>query len=154
VDISSGAFNINAAFTPGSDGDNFILGRQGGTGEVNLSGSGTITLSATTAVDASFTFGGSADFVNFATSYTGSVSLSNNGINGSTEAAFDSSITAGNIQIGGTTTAVTDNSFTVNSVGGYDVYTLAAAPEPTSVVLLIGGLGILVFIQRRFRSIV
>jgi hypothetical protein len=165
LDISSGAFNVNAAFTADTigsggmgpnDGSNFVLGRQGATGEVNLSGTGTMTLTSTGTTDASFTFaGGSSDFINFATNYTGSISLSDDGVNGSTEAAFDSSIAAGNIQIGGTTTGVTDNSFTVNSVGGYDVYTLTtAAPEPTSVVLLIGGLGILVFIQRRFRSIV
>jgi hypothetical protein len=152
IDISSGAFNINAAFTPGSDGDDFVLGRQNATGEVNLSGTGTITLTATTAVDAAFTFDGSADFINFDPNYTGSISLSNDGVNGSTETTFDSSIAAGNIQIGGTTTGVTDSSFTVTSENGYDVYTVA--PEPTSVVLLIGGLGILVFIQRRFRSIV
>jgi hypothetical protein len=152
LDISSGAFNVNAAFTPGSDGNDFVLGRQGATGEVNLSGTGTITLTATTAVDASFTFDGSADFINFDPNYTGSISLSNDGVNGSTETTFDSSIAAGNIKIGGTTTGVTDSSFTVTSANGYDVYTVA--PEPTSVVLLIGGLGILVFIQRRFRSIV
>jgi hypothetical protein len=116
-----------------------------GTTVINLSGSGIYEQTGTgsIALNSKFT-------VNFATASAAEFSLL-----GDSTATLDSYITAGDISIGGTTDMTLSDYQVIGASGATSnqgIIELAAAPEPTTWAMLLGGVLVLLGVQRLSRT--
>jgi hypothetical protein len=113
-----------------------------GPGSINLTG-GTIAVDGSSFY--SGFYGGGAKGVNFTTGSNGTLFFENYT---AADLAADGFLTNGTIQYNGAASA---GSFTVLEQGG-GVYVTLTVPEPTSVLLVCGGLSTVLFFRRRARA--
>jgi len=138
MNISGGTFtnNFAHAFTAGPGTDNgLFLGRNGGVGQINLSGTGSFVLLGTGTVPADITMTNASSHINFAGSPTATLALYNGGTAGASTANFNSYVSSGQILVQGA--AATSSQFTNWTTGNLDVYELLPPPVP-----IIGALSI------------
>jgi hypothetical protein len=123
MNISGGTFtnNFNAAFTTGPGTDNgLFLGRTGGVGQMNLSGTGSFVLLGTGTMPADITITNASSYINFAGGPTATLALYNGGTAGASRNNFNSYVNGGHILIGGAT--VTASQFNHWTAGNLDFY--------------------------------
>jgi hypothetical protein len=116
-----------------------LLGRDGSTGTANLT-AGLFEVEGTT-----LTFNTASSNFNFTTGSTAELS-----VDGQTLTSYDALIASGNILVNGAT--ATADEFTFTTSGSQGILELAAAPEPSTWAMLIGGFALLLGVQRLSRQ--